>query len=199
MAKSDIVNLAQMSDMVEESAGAEKVKREMTEREKARLILLSVSNQGKWHLLQEFMLELHADGKLKQGLGQRFPSQSELLEVLKKKIEVEFKDDPITMAALILCVPTQQALSKWTKMPGWSDAVTDRMKRNGLYTPENRAEVIEALRSKAVKDGDTQAAKIWLTMSGDYTDKVDVTDTKFEKYKEYANALNMKKVPTNEE
>ncbi len=199
MGKSDIVNLSQISDMVEESTESEKVKREMTDREKARLILLSVSNQGKWHLLQEFMLEIQADAKLKQGLGQRFPTQNELLELLKKKIQVEFKDDSITMNALILCVPTHQALSKWSKISGWTDAITDKMKKFGIFTAENRAEVMEALRQKAVKEGDTQAAKIWLTMSGDYTDKVDVTDTKFEKYKEYANTLNMKKIPTNEE
>lgn len=189
MSNSENLNIADMSDLVEKSAeDIEKTKKKEL-REKARLTLLSLSNQGKWHILQEYILEIQADGKIKEGLGQRFPTLAEQLVLLHKKIEVEFTNDEETQNLLKGYITTTMAISKWTKLPGWNDAVVDKMKSYGLFTPENRAAVINSMKKKAVDDGDVQAAKVWLTMSGDYTDKVDVNDSKFEKYKEYANSL----------
>lgn len=189
--ESGVVKIEDLAEMTEENAVDEgKVKLE-----KARMVLLSVSNQGKWNILQEYLLEIQADGKLKEGLGQRFPTHKEQLELLKKKVELEWKDEQVTLDALLLCIPVPQTISKWGKSSNWQDALVEKMKASGLFTAENRAGVIEAMRKKAAVDGDVQAAKIWLTMSGDYTDKVDVSDAKFEKYKDYQNALTGKSSP----
>jgi hypothetical protein len=188
---SDNLNIADMANLVEKEA--EEVTK--SQQNKDRLIMLSLSSGGKWNLLQEYMIEIEADCKLKEGLGQRFPTYVELLQLLKKKIEVEYSEDESTMKSLLNCVPlSKNTVSYWRKMSGWTEAVLDKMKSFGLFTPEKRAEVIESLRKKASEGGDVQAAKVWLTMSGDYTDKVDVNDTKFEKYKEYANSLRPIKV-----
>lgn len=188
------LSLSNLSDLVEETAEeAEEIARkakEKSKREEYKLALASHSNAGKWHILQEFLIEIQADGKLKEGLGQKYPTFEEQLYLLHKKVEVEFKDDPNTIAILNGGVTHKTSLQQWTKLAGWNDAVIDKMKSYGLFTPQKRAEVIEAVRSKAVKDGDTAAAKVWLTMSGDYSDKVQVDDQKFEKYKEYINSLN---------
>jgi hypothetical protein len=192
--QSGVLKLDELAEMTEESV----IDDEKTKLEKARMVMLSVSPVGKWNILQTYLIEIQADGKLKEGLGQRFPTQKEQLELLKKKIESEWKNEQPTIDALLTCVPSQQMLSKWTKSKSWQDTLVDKMKVDGLFTAENRAGVIEAMRKKAADDGDVQAAKIWLTMSGDYTDKVDVSDAKFEKYKEYQNELTGKSTTTDE-
>lgn len=199
MSDNNILSIAQLADLAEEPI---KDKREEANRsrEKAKAILVANSNPGKWHILQEYLIEIQADGKLKEGLGQKYPTFDDQLLLLNKKVEVEFKDDPQTCETLKNYVTHRTTISKWSKLPGWAEAIIDKMKTYGLFTPEKRAEVIESLRLKAVDQGDVQAAKTWLTMSGDYSDKVDVNDTKFEKYKEYVNALNpLKSVNNNNE
>jgi hypothetical protein len=189
MSNSENLNIAAMSDLAEASSTEEVKESKKAFRDRAKLVLLSVSNKGKWHILQEFLIEIHADGKIKEGLGQRFPTLDDQLVLLHKKISFEFEDDPTTRDILLNYATERSTLNKWSKLPGWNDAVIDKMKSYGLFTPENRAAVINSMKEKAVKDGDVQAAKVWLTMSGDYTDKIDVNDQKFEKYKEYANSL----------
>jgi len=182
---SENLNITDMAELVQKEA-QDQLK---IQKDKDKMIMLSLSSGGKWHLLQEYLIEIEADCKLKEGLGQRFPTLTELIQLLTKKIELEYTDDEETKKALINCVPaSKNTISYWHKMSGWNEAVIDKMKSFGLFTPEKRAEVIESLR-KTASEGDVQAAKVWLTMSGDYTDKVDVSDAKFEKYKEYANAL----------
>jgi len=190
MSNSENLNISDMSDLVEKASSEESDKEtKRALKEKARITLLALSNKGKWHILQEFLIEIQADAKIKEGLGQRFPTWADQLALLHKKIEVEFSDDPENEKLLKNYVTHFTTIQKWTKLSGWNDAVIDKMKSYGLFTPENRAAVINAMKEKAVKDGDVQAAKVWLTMSGDYTDKIDVNDQKFEKYKEYANSL----------
>jgi hypothetical protein len=189
MSDNNVLNISQLADLAEETV-KDKRKESQENREKAKLILKANSNPGKWHILQEYLIEIQADGKLKEGLGQKYPTYDDQLILLHKKIEVEFEKDPETCEILKNYVTNKTTIFKWGKLPGWADAVIEKMKTYGLFTPEKRAEVIESLRKKAVDDGDVQAAKTWLTMSGDYSDKVDVNDTKFEKYKEYVNALN---------
>ena len=189
MSNSENLSIAAMSDLAEEVSQDSEKEAKKALKDKSRIILASLSGKGKWHLLQEYLIEIQADGKIKEGLGQQFPTFQEQLVLLHKKIEVEHGDEPETRDLLLNYVTQKIPLQKWSKLPGWTDAVVDKMKSYGLFTPENRAAVIDAMKQKAVKDGDVQAAKVWLTMSGDYTDKIDVNDAKFEKYKEYANSL----------
>lgn len=189
MSDSENLSISAMSDLAEQSSEDADREAKRALKEKARLTLLSLSNKGRWNLLQDFLIEIQADAKIKEGLGQKFPTLADQVVLLHKKIEVEFNEDPDNEALLKNYVTHFSTIHKWTKLPGWNEAVIEKMKSYGLFTPEHRAGVIESMRQKAVKDGDVQAAKVWLTMSGDYTDKVDVSDAKFEKYKEYANSL----------
>jgi hypothetical protein len=197
MSNSENLNISAMSDLVEEVSEQSEKTKEKSSREKAKLVIQSLSAQGKWHLLQEYLMDIQADGKLKQSQGQKFPTYAEQQILLHKRIASEFEEDPDTRDLLLGYVSTPKTLSRWSQLPGWNDAIIDKMKRTGLFTAEDRAAAIKAMLDKA-KLGDVQAAKIYLTMSGDYTDKVDVSDQKFEKYKEYANTLIGNKTPSDE-
>ena len=197
MSNSENLSISAMSDLVEEVSEQSDKTKEKSVRERAKLVIQSLSAQGKWHLLQEYLMDIQADGKLKQSQGQKFPTYAEQQILLHKRIAEEFDEDHETRDLLIGYVSTPKTLSRWTQLPGWNDALIDKMKRTGLFTAEDRAAAIKAMLDKA-KQGDVQAAKIYLTMSGDYTDKVDVSDQKFEKYKEYANTLIGNKTSSNE-
>lgn len=200
MNKSDNLSIVELSELTEESIETNEKDQLKKEKEEARMLMLATSGPGKWNILQEYLIEIEADCKLKEGLGQKFPTYVELLKLLEKKVELEHSEDEATKKALLTCIPkTKGSVYQWHHLSGWEDAVIEKMKSYGLFTPDKRAQVIEALRQRATTDGDTQAAKIWLTMSGDYSDKIDVKDTKFEKYKEYVSSLKSSKIINNDD
>jgi hypothetical protein len=81
------------------------------------------------------------------------------------------------------------------KKDGWEEAVWKKVRGDQLFSPEKRAEVIEALRQRAIdpKKGSDSAAKLWLTMSGDYSDKMEVNDKGLEAFREINSIIHRKK------
>jgi uncharacterized protein YggE len=75
-------------------------------------------------------------------------------------------------------------------MDGWDEAVWSKLRSNAMFNHNNRYKVIDALLKKAIEDRDVSAAKIWLTLSGDYSDKMDInTDKRVETYREINSIL----------
>ena len=60
-----------------------------------------------------------------------------------------------------------------------------------MFSAENRAQVIESLRQRAIDKSDV-AAKIWLTLSGDYSEKMEVDNKTVETYRDINNILHRK-------
>src|ERR1700679_3128874 len=134
MSNSENLNIAAMSDLAEASLEETVAKESMKAiKDRARLVIMSLSNKGKWHLLQEYLIEIQADGKIKEGLGQKYPTFQDQLFLLHKRIELEYSDEPETRDILLGYVTQKKALQKWSQLPGWNDAVIDKMKSYGLF------------------------------------------------------------------
>lgn len=164
------------------------VVRDANDQDKA--LLASMSPNPQWNLLQEYLIEIYAENKIREADGQRFPYERELIELLKRKIEREH--DGTIKDSLLRCVPSRQTINRWTKLSDWNKSVTDRMKAYGFFTQEKLAAVVNSLYNKAVKEGDTTASKIWLTMAGHYDEKGQESNDKFDKYKQIIEAMSKK-------
>ncbi len=145
---------------------------------------------SEWTLLQEILQEIMATHTV-MSPGSKVAS-AKLREELEYEVKSRFSDAPETLELLLNAIPTARAIRDWIKKDGWNDAVWAKIKREGLFTSEKRAEVIEAIRERAVKRSDN-AAKLWLTMSGDYSDKVEVDNATVETYREINKILYNKK------
>lgn len=165
----------------------QKISETQSKKSEARKKIKAIS-EGKWNIVQRLLQEIEADCILRQAKDNKMIEFKEKYDLLKLKIETEYADDPELKEVVLDYLPTPRGVLNWTKLNGWNDEITAVLRKEHLFRNETRAEVIMSLYKKAVS-GDTQAAKVWLTMSGDYTDKVDVADSKFEKYKEYTQAL----------
>ena len=77
------------------------------------------------------------------------------------------------------------------KKEGWDEAVWKKVRGDSLFSPQKRAKVIEALRDRAIDKSDL-AAKIWLTLSGDYSDKMEVDNKSIDVFREINTILHRK-------
>jgi hypothetical protein len=189
---SDNLSLDEIADQAEEAS------EEPSSKDADRIVLAHESSDGKWNLIQEYLIEIHADARLKEGTdstgkpGQRFPTLREQRELLKRKIEEEYSHDQKLRTSLINCIPSRMSMSRWTRLDGWDDAVVAKMKSFGIFTPTARGEVMKSIHKKAV-DGDMIAAKLYVSMSGDFVEKGQAGDEKFEVWKKYIDSMNRKK------
>lgn len=180
------LSIDELADEAENSTPSESPKMEVSA-EESQAILRNLSGDNKWTILQQYLIELYADGKLKQSHGQRFPTQRELQELLKRKIEFEHSDDMKVRTALLNCVPTTRTIRRWIKIEGWEEDVWKIMAKTGLYPQEEIAAIINAQKREALK-GDVNSAKLVLTLAGRYDEKGQTNDEKFNKYKEFFEA-----------
>lgn len=187
----DNLSIDDLADEVESSVTSESPMMNLSA-EESQAILRELSGDKKWTALQSMMIDIYADGKLKMAEGQRFPTGRELQELLKRKIETEYSDNIKFRTGLLNCVPTVRTLHRWAKLEGWNEDVMKKLKAEHLYSPEDRASIIIALKKEAQK-GDVMAAKMVLTMTGDYDEKGQVSDEKFNTWQKYVNAMGRKK------
>ena len=167
---------------------------EAAQREKAyymQVLSRKVKNlnpDGMWSIPQELLQEVQASyivanpsGKLPTYKVQRL----ELQNLIKDKYKGEFE----TRDLLLESIPSDISLRSWAKKKGWEEAIWAKIRTEGLFTKEKRVEMLESLYNQG-KNGNVTAAKIWLTISGDYSDKMDIqSDRSAEVYREINKAL----------
>jgi hypothetical protein len=142
-----------------------------------------------WNLTQEILQEIHAAHIVAN--PDKAAPVTEMVEELKREIEVRYADNEETRNLILASIPSVQNVRGWLKKEGWEEAVWKRVRGDSLFSPEKRAQVIESLRQRAVdpkRPSDT-AAKIWLTLSGDYSEKMEVTDKSLDAYREINSVL----------
>lgn len=150
-----------------------------------------LSTNSEWLVTQEIMQEIHA-GYLIKDPDKKLPAVHKLIEELKTEIKERYAHDEELKELLLQSVPSEISVRQWFKKDGWEEAVWTKLRVTGLFSKENRAAMINALFKRGVEGSDT-AAKIWLTLSGDYSDKMDVnTDKRIEAYREINEILHRK-------
>lgn len=146
--------------------------------------------ESEWTLPQQLLQEVMANHTVSN--PDRLPPLTDLVEELKEKIKKQYSDDPELQTLLVDSVPSIQSIRNWVKKEGWDDAVWSKVRLEGLFTAQKRAQVIESLRTRATDKSDV-AAKIWLTLSGDYSEKMEVDNKSVDVYREINSVLHKKK------
>ena len=156
-------------------------KPEITKLEAVR-IARELKNEGSdWTILQEIMQEIQASYIVVD--AKTMPDAVKLTEQLHDEVIKRFEDEPNKQRVLLDGIPNVRSIRQWFKKEGWDDAVWSKIRTDQLFSSEKRAEVIESLRLRAIKRSDV-AAKLWLTMSGDYSEKMEVNDKTIDTFRE---------------
>lgn len=155
-------------------------------------VVKAMSTEGDWNKVQELLQEVMATYVIKDP-DKKLPAVRVLKEDLEAEIKARYKDEKEILAALLEAVPSIVTIGKWIKKPKWNEAVWSTVRDDGLFTKEKRAKMIDALFKRGVDKSDN-AAKIYLTLSGDYSDKLDIGgDKTVEKFREINAILHKKK------
>lgn len=149
-----------------------------------------------WTILQIIVQEIIATYMCQD---KKRPTIKQLLTFLHEEVATRYKDDDRSRKILIDGIPSEYAISLWVKKEGWDDAVWKHIRQDGLFTASKRAEVINALFERG-RDKSDSAAKLWLTMSGDYAEKMDIhADDTVEQFREIQQAIFSKKIKNTNE
>jgi len=155
----------------------------------ARRAVKQLSGNAEWDLVQETLQEIIASHTIAN--PEVLPRVPQLIRELELEIKKRYKLEEELQKLLLESIPKVASIRAWMKKDGWGEAIWKKIQETGLFTHENRMEMINALHKRGV-ERDTSAAKIWLTLSGDYTDKVDFTDGTLEKFREINKVLHGK-------
>lgn len=147
---------------------------------------------SQWTLTQQLLQEVMAGHTVKD--PNRLPPLTQMVDELKAEVETRYKDEPELKQLILDSIPQMRSVREWVKKDGWDEAVWGYVRADGLFTAQKRAQVIEALRDRALDRSDV-AAKIWLTLSGDYSEKMEVDNKSVDMYREINNVLHGKKKP----
>lgn len=195
--KDNVISMDEDSDefqkkysyLTEEKAYRLKRQLEVFEYRKA---LKALNPDSEWDLCQIAMQEVETAHVINN--PDRKPTAStKLIEQWTVYVKDKYADEPTTLDLVLKCVPSSQTLQQWHKRSGWSEAVWAHIRDKGLFTRERRASMIESLYISGLK-GNMSAAKIYLTLSGDYSEKLDVKNDTTEKYREINTILHNKKL-----
>mgnify|MGYP006270332227 CR=1 FL=1 len=130
----------------------------------------AMSDNPKWHLLQEICHEILATYIVDD--PNKLPSVQKLHEHLTTEIEERYAGEPEKLNLLRKGLPSLEALRKWTKLEGWNDAIWAKARVGSLFSPQRRAAMINAIYVRGLTKSDN-AAKLFLQMSGDFSEKGD--------------------------
>ena len=162
---------------------------------KVKQLTKQILGDSDWTLLQIILQEIIAVFLCED---RKRPSAEELIRILKEEIELRYKDNDEHKVILIEGIPSKISVNEWLKKDGWDDAVWSHIKKDGLFTAQRRATLIDALYKRG-RDKSDVAAKLWLTMSGDYAEKMDVhTDATMDQFREVQQTLFTNKKKNNE-
>lgn len=145
---------------------------------------------SEWTLTQQLLQEVMAGHTVAN--PNKLPPLTQMVDELKKEIQTRYADEPELRQLLLDSIPQMRSVREWVKKEGWDEAIWGYVRAEGLFTASKRAQVIEALRDRALDKSDS-AAKIWLTLSGDYSEKMEVDNKSVEIYREINNVLHGKK------
>ena len=142
-----------------------------------------------WTITQEILQDIMAGYIVANPKGK--PAVTVMVEDLKKEIESRYTDEPEKKKILLEGIPSVQSIRVWVKKDGWDEAVWQKVRGDKLFSADKRSQVIEALRERAMDKSDV-AAKIWLTLSGDYSEKMEVDNKTVDVYREINNIIHRK-------
>lgn len=126
-----------------------------------------LQGESEWTLLQQIALDVEATFKIQQ----KKLSAEKMRELTLQEIKVRYSNQPDIQEELTYLTPSIAVFNRWRKLKNWEIAVWSNIKDTGLFTNDKKAKVIERIFDKIMEKGDVQAAKIWLTLSGDYVEK----------------------------
>lgn len=149
-----------------------------------------LSTDSKWFLTQEILQEIQAGYTVVD--PDKLPPVTQMIEDLKKEVEARYSDDPDIKEVILESIPGIQSVRAWLKKEGWDEAVWKKVRADKLFSSDKRAQVIESLRLRAIERSDV-AAKIWLTLSGDYSEKDQADNKTIDAYREINSILHSKK------
>lgn len=153
-----------------------------------------LSGESRWNLLQQICHEIEAYYVAK---NEKKPNLDTMLDThLPNEIKTKYPEgnpefDEIR-EALLDAVPSRMTLHKWRNEKDWDEAVWGKVRGAGLFTADKRAVLINTLYDQA-NAGNVTAAKIWLTLSGDYQEKAENKSDVVEQFREINQILHGKK------
>jgi hypothetical protein len=182
--------------MTDKKNGKDEVTQKREEARTARLVSLkkvrAMKSDSDWNVLEEIIQDVMATYVV-QNPDNPQPAVKKLREDSETEIKLRYESDHETRDVILEALPSEMTLGKWIKQPKWNEAVWDRVRTGGLFTKERRSQMINSLFERGVTKSDN-AAKIWLTLSGDYSEKLDITqDRAVEKFREINEILLKKK------
>lgn len=155
-------------------------------------LVKAMKTDSEWNLLEEILQDVISIYVV-QDPEAKLPAVRKLREDLVNEIKTRYKQDITVKDLLLEAVPSEVTIGKWIKKPKWEEAVWARIRTDGLFTKEKRAKMIDSLFKRGLDKSDN-AAKIWLTLSGDYSEKLDITQDKAaERFREINEILLKKK------
>lgn len=143
-------------------------------------------SNSEWNLIQQIIHDIEAYYVVK---NERRPSLDKTVELVVEEIKARYPEDNLEQKelreVLLESVPSRITLQKWRNKKGWDDAVWTRARGgpSGLFSHDKRSIVIHSLYESALK-GNTPAAKVWLTLSGDYVEKAETKNEIVDQFRE---------------
>ena len=153
-----------------------------------------MSPNNNWTILQDILQDIEATSIVETVNNKtKKPTLKKLKQLLLAEIKLRYQDNPETEKMLSEAVPSEISISKWRNKPTWEKAVWEKLHSDKLFSSTKRAEMIEAIFSRGLTRSDS-AAKLYLTMSGDYSDKLDIAqDGTMDKFREIQAVIHGKK------
>jgi len=143
---------------------------------------------------QEILIELEIAYRTEVMIGKRdtLPPLTKRVEKMKEIIEERYSDAPEVREFLLESIPLVKNMRTWTKQNKWKKEVETRMRDEALFSQEKRHRLIDSIYRKAVTDGSSKHAEMWLKMSGDLGKeaKEDPVHNKFQQFQKALNKSN---------
>lgn len=170
----------------------EQEKSEVAKKLQAIKAVKELTKDSSWTIPQDILQEVIAGYTVAD--PNNIPKTPKLVEDLKEEVKRRYEYDHTLRDTILLSIPNDlRYVREWMKKEGWEEAIWAKVRMDGLFNSSKRAEVIESLRKRAIDRSDV-AAKIWLTLSGDYSEKSDTADSKtVDTYREINKILHSKK------
>lgn len=163
------VNFKQRTEATRE----EKLEKAARSMEQVRLSkkVKELSGDSEWTILEQLLQEIDATAMAR---NEKPLSAEKAVTQLIQEISLRYEDEPEIMQILLDGIPSKTSISNWRASKGWTEALWGKVRLTGLFTGPKRAQIIQSLFAQAA-EGNTAAAKLWLTLSGDYSEKSEVT------------------------
>jgi hypothetical protein len=144
---------------------------------------------SQWTIVQDLVQEIQAD-YISRTIP--IPPAKAILEELVEKVERNYEEEPEKKEIILKGMPSKTSILYWYKLEGWNKAVWDKVKNDTLFSKARRSAMIDALYKRGLEK-DTVAAKLYLTMSGDYSDRPpDEKNSTIEAFKDINKILHKK-------